>query len=902
MPIPQEVIEHIKQTTDLVALIKGHGVKLRKYGNTYKGLCPFHAEETPSFSVNIKDQLWHCFGCGKGGDAIRFVELKDNISFPEAVQRLGGDSVTEMMSNAKPNNRKPKSPPKPPSKPVTAKAKLIKLLNRCIEFGHTTFTEDNRAMAYLNKRGIDSNELFSDFKVGFTNGTLLNVLPNSGEVINQLKELGILNSKGTELFYGCVTFPLYDLHGEPVGLYGRRLPEFTKGNNAEHLYLPVLQDCSKGLFNRQAAKANNTVILTEAIIDSITLINSGIQNVIPCYGTNGFTANHLELLKQAAVQTAIICFDADDSGKTAATTLAKRLQSEGINAPIVNLPDDQDINDFFLLTANPVAAFQTLIQQTTPEKAAPTTIPDTPVIKTEFGFTVTFATRSYEVRGITKRDSKLKATVKGICQKNGKKRMHVDTVDFYVARSRLYLIKGLSDLFAETARMIEDDLEKLLEIIESYQPDDKATPDKEKINPEDQASAMAFLTNPDLFAEILRDFEIVGYTGEKTNKLLCYIAAISRKMDSPLSIMVQSRSGSGKTFLQDTALSLMPEEDYIKYTRLTDQVLFYKQGNSLAHKILAIEELDGMSGAIYSIRSIQSSKKITIAYTGKDKVTGELTACENTVEGPLMVFITTTQVDIDGETASRFLFISIDETEAMTEKVLSKQRESHTMEGMLNKLKSSAIIKKHQAANRLLKPLYVLNPYATLLTFNSKSLRARRDHTKYLNLILAITYLFQYQRTIHSMQYGDKTVEYVNVTLDDIKKANVIANEILGRCLDELPPPSKALLKLIHQMVMKHSKEQDIKPREYHFTRRNIRDYSRWSDFQVKTHIKQLEELEYLYAAIGKKGKEYIYELVITEELQENSPFLPGLINIEELKKKAEKVGITDNLEGGLPN
>ena len=898
MSIPQEVIEYIKQTTDLVALIKSSGVKLRKYGNTYKGLCPFHSEEKPSFSVNVLEKLWHCFGCDKGGDAIKFVELTDNISFPKAVQKLGGDHVTEMMANTKPDNKKPK----PPAKPATPKTKLIKLLNRCIEFGHTTFTEDNRAMTYLNKRGIDNNELFSDFKIGFTNGTLLNVLPNNGEVTNQLKELGILNSKGTELFYGCVTFPLYDLNGEPSGLYGRRLPEFTKGNNAEHLYLPVLPDSTKGLLNRQAASANKTIILTEAIIDSLTLINAGIKNAIPCFGTNGFTATHMDLLKQAAVETAIICFDADDSGRTAAKSLAQRLQSEGINAPIVNLPDGQDINDFFLLTANPAEAFQALIQQ--PETKAPETptIPDTPVIKTEFGFTVTFATRSYEVRGITQRDSKLKATVKGIIQRSGKKRMHVDTVDFYAARSRLYLIKGLTDLFAENARIIEGDVQRLLEICESYQPEDAEKPDKEVMKEKDKESAMAFLTNPDLFSEILRDFEIVGYTGEETNKLLCYIAAISRKMDSPLSIMVQSRSGSGKTFLQDTALSLIPEEDYIKYTRLTDQVLFYKQGNSLAHKILAIEELDGMSGAIYSIRSIQSSKKITIAYTGKDKVTGELTACENTVEGPLMVFITTTQVEIDGETASRFLFVSIDETEAMTEKVLSKQRESHTMEGMLNKLKSSEIINKHQAANRLLKPLYVLNPYARLLTFNSKSLRARRDHTKYLNLILAITYLFQYQRTIHNMKYGDKTVEYVNVTLNDVEKANMIANEILGRCLDELPPPSKALLKLIHEMVMKHSKDRDIQPREYHFTRRDIRDYSRWSDFQIKTHIKQLEELEYLYAAIGRKGKEYVYELVITEELQENSPFLPGLINIEALKKKAEKAGITDDLEGGLPN
>ena len=198
-------------------------------------------------------------------------------------------------------------------------------------------------------------------------------------------------------------------------------------------------------------------------------------------------------------------------------------------------------------------------------------------------------------------------------------------------------------------------------------------------------------------------------------------------------------------------------------------------------------------------------------------------------------------MDIDGETASRFVFISIDESEQMTKKILAKQRQSQTMEGMISRLKSAKIIKKHQSANKLLEPLHVYQPLCRFLTFTSKSLRARRDHTKYLNLILAITYLYQYQRKIRTMDYSGKTIEYINVTLADIKKANEIANEVLGRSLDELSPPSRNLLKLIQEMVIIHCKEKKIKPEEYHFTRRDIREYSTWSDFQVKTHIRQLK-------------------------------------------------------------
>jgi DNA primase len=404
---------------------------------------------------------------------------------------------------------------------------------------------------------------------------------------------------------------------------------------------------------------------------------------------------------------------------------------------------------------------------------------------------------------------------------------------------------------------------------------------------------LRFLKSPDLLEEIITDLETVGYTGEEMNKLLCYIAAVSRKMDDPLSVMIQSRSAAGKSCLQDAVLSLIPDEDFIKYTRLTDQALFYKDG-SLAHKILAIEELDGMNGAMYSIRTIQSSKKITIAYTGKDPVSGKMKTEENTVEGPLMVFITTTEAEIEGETASRFLFISIDESREMTEKILAKQRHSHTLQGFLGKLKGADIIRKHKNAGRLLRPLKVVNPYAELLTFTSKSLRARRDHTKYLNLIQAIAYLFQYQRKPHTVDYGGETVEYINVTLADIYQANELAAEILGRSLDELSPPSRKLLMLIREMCEERAEEGDA---QYTFLRRDIREYSGWSDFQVKTHIRQLEELEYLYSLTGKKGKEYVYELAYTGGGEDGRPFLIGLVEITQLRKKAAELGIRDDLE-----
>jgi DNA primase len=882
--IEKEKIEAVKAGVDLAALVRSRGIELKKNGKGWFGLCPFHDDKNPSLSVNPDKNLWQCFGCGAAGDAIRFVELFDKVDFKEAVARLSVNG--DRSSAAKSFSLKP-SPP--------LSVKLKKLLSRVIAFYHTAFCEDPRARRYLESRGITDKALYRAHKIGFANGTLLNALPDEGDIYEDLKQLGVLTQKGQEHFYGYATLPLYDMAGDPAGIYGRRIDEMVAGNVPDHLYLPGQR---RGLFNRQAAKGNSEIILTESVIDSLTLINVGIKNTIPSYGTNGFTDDHVAWFKQCAVETVYVCFDADASGKKAAETVSAKLQAEGLRVRPITLPDGQDINSFFSLTAGASVQFKDLLYRADPQAVKKE---KDSYIKTDFGFIATISGRRYEVRGISKADARLKATVKGVKADKSKKRFHVDTVDFYSARSRAFLVKGLCDLFDEEAQSISEDMQRLLELAEGYKHPEEEPATKQEMSDADKQAALSFLKNTRMFDEILADFETIGYTGEPMNKLLCYIAAVSRKMQEPLSVMIQSRSAAGKSFLQDTVLSMIPDEDYIKYTRLTDQALFYKDAKSLAHKILAIEELDGMNGAIYSIRSIQSSKKITIAYTGKDPATGKLKTEENTVEGPLMVFITTTQVDIDGETASRFVFISIDESVEMTEKILAKQRERHTMAGMIKSLESAKVIRKHKNANRLLKPLRVINPYAELLTFTAKSLRARRDHTKYLNLILAVAYLFQYQRKVRTMAHDGKRIEYINVTLADIQRANEIAGEVLGRSLDELSPSSRKLLMLIKQMCEKVCKEKKITPKEYHFSRRHIRDYSGWSDFQVRTHIRQLEELEYIYSTVGKRGKEYVYELVYIGGGEDGKPFLIGLIDMAQLKKKAKKAGIIDdggNYEG----
>ena len=890
--INQEEIEAIKQGVDLVPLIKAYGIELKRIGGNYRGFCPFHEDTLPSFTVNPQYNLWNCFGCGTGGDAIRFIELIDGVDFKEAVRRLADDSP----NTGKSRTRK-KAVKKEPGQPQPPTPAHIKVLERAIDFYHTAFCEDPRGREYLKKRGITDNKLFADHKIGLAAGTLLNVLPEDGDIKKQLQEIGVLNDKGKEHFHGCITLPLYDLAGNPAGIYGRRI----MGKGADHLYLPGPR---RGIFNRQAAKANEhkEIILTEAVIDAATLLAHGFSNAIPCYGVNGLTDDHISLFKQQGVEKIHICFDNDDSGNRGREAVSVRLREEGFAVTSVTLPEHKDINEFFLLTADAKERFAQLLfpsdneqqKQAVKKKREPEPTSREEDSITAEGLTCTREKRFYDVRAISKTGNKLKATVKGIEDHKG--RFHVDTVDFYSARSRSYLVRGLAELFGEEEKTISRDLEKLTELAEQYTAQSaEATETPAEIPEGEKEEALRFLKSPDLLEEIVADIETLGYTGEEMNKLLCYIAAVSRKTDDPLSVMIQSRSAAGKSCLQDAILALIPEDDYIKYTRLTDQALFYRDG-PLAHKILAIEELDGMNGALYSIRTIQSSKKITIAYTGKDPVSGKMQTAENTVEGPIMVFITTTQPEIDGETASRFLFISIDESREMTEKILARQRKAQTLTGILAKLQGTDIVRKHHNANRLLQPVKIANPYGELLTFTSKSLRARRDNTKYLGLIQAIAFLFQYQRKKHRADYGDgKTMEYINVTLGDIDHANKLAAEVLGRSLDELSPPSRKLLMLIRQMCNERAEEGEA---QYTFSRRDIREYSGWSDFQVRTHIKQLEELEYIYSVTGRRGKEYVHELLAKSGGEDGKPFMVGLIDIEQLKEKAEQQGIVDEPTG----
>jgi DNA primase len=879
MKISQDEIDTIKQGVDLVPLMRACGIELRQVGDNYQGLCPFHDDTNPSLFVNPRENLWNCFGCNKGGDNIRFIELFEKVSFNEAAKRLKGDFSGDEL----PQNNKKKEVVNGGKQKLTVQEK--KLIARVIGYYQHSFTEDPKGVDYLKSRGVSTVQSFLDFGVGFVNGSLKNILPEDPEVLTTLKDLGILNKKGNEAFYNCIVFPIHDKDGGIVNLYGRNIDE---KNSVNHLYLAGSRS---GIINRQAIKRSSTIILTEAVIDALTLYDQGFKNVIPAYGVNGLSDDHLSLFSRSGSRTGgvkevYICFDNDKAGKQGATRTADQLKKKGITSYIVELPD-KDITIFF--NRHTPEEFEALLKKANPESVEQSDSlnkrKQTFYAQEEHGFTVGYGLRQYQVKGVQRGDTQLKATIKVAKDVNTKNTpFELTTIDLYSSRSRSWFAKLCAGLFDEPEALLSEDISRLLQLVEEWQPPEEQQ-ETITISKEDKELAMSFLKNPDMFSELLADFCTMGVTGEETNKLVGYLAASSRKLDKPLSVFIQSRSAAGKSTLQDAILSLIPAEDFEKYTRMSDQALFYKEEDSLVHKILAIEEAEGMGGAAYSIRNLQSAKEISVAVTGKHPGTGKMRTEIYKVKGPVCVMITTTATEIDQETASRFIFLTIDESAAMTEAIHGIQREAETLEGLIRLKKQDNITRKHHAAQRLLRPLEVANPYTKHLTYPANTLRSRRDHPKYLGLIRAIAFIQQYQREVKTVEVDGEPMEYIEVTLDDIDRANRLANEVLGQTMDELAKPSRTLLTLAYDMVHELADQRDLGCDQVFFTRRQLREYTGWTDWQIKTHIKQLEEMEYLVARVGHKGKEYSYILNYQGQTEDTDKCNLRLTTVDELKQ-----------------
>jgi DNA primase len=341
---------------------------------------------------------------------------------------------------------------------------------------------------------------------------------------------------------------------------------------------------------------------------------------------------------------------------------------------------------------------------------------------------------------------------------------------------------------------------------------------------------------------------------------------------------VQSTSAAGKSALMEAVLAFVPEEERLRYSAMTGQSLYYLGQTQLKHKILAIAEEEGVRRASYALKLLQSEGELTMASTGKDPATGNLVTQEYRVEGPVMIFLTTTAIEIDEELLNRCLVLSVDEGREQTQAIHRRQRERRMLDGLLASEERTHVRTRQQNAQRLLRPLAVVNPYADQLTFMDDRTRTRRDHEKYLTLIDTITLLYQYQRPIRRTMHRGREIEYIEVTLADIAQANALAHDMLGRSLDELPPQTRRLLQGLCAMVATRMQVDALPRSEVRFSRREARDATAWGDTQLRVHLERLVAMEYLLVHRGQRGQSFVYELLYDGD-GSAAPYLSGLID-----------------------
>ena len=914
MYVSKEAIEEVRRQHDLVTVVQSHGVKLTRKGRNWVGLCPFHDDHEPSLVVNPSRQLWNCFGaCSgngskRGGDVFTFVAKVEGIPFLAALKKLG---YTEPAPHAD-KGRHPVAPAPKAAAPAASSLPRSGLLQRVAKYYQRVFRDGADGPDYLASRGLSDGALFSALQVGYADGTLRRTL--SADQVEALKATGIINVRGRELFAGCVVFPLTLPDEGVVGFYGRHV------KRDQHLYLPGPR---RGVFHWQAMKGASEVILAESVLDAMTLYQAGMRNVSCVYGTQGLTADHEELLQRFRVQRVLLFLDSDTAGRQATEVLSHRLRRLGLAVGDIKLAGANDPNELWVrlgadearrvLTGCVSSAHEELGAAESGRAAAsgagtspPLTVNSTIKEKKEKrgegevpngggpqvsrepggGWEVVIGKRTYRVRGLTATGlDRLRVNLRITEGRH----VHLDTLDLYSHRSRVALVRELAELFSSDEGEMSRELTTLIDTLERLrleQGKDAEAPERIEMTDKEREAALRLLRAPDLIARLGADFEALGCVGETTSLTVGYLATVSRLLDEPLGLMIVSRSGAGKSRLQETLCAMVPDESLMRYTRLTGQALFYQEEHALRHKVLAIDEEAGATEAAYSLRTLQSAQVLTVAATRTDPASGKLKTDEYRVEGPVVILFTTTSPEaMDYETRNRFVQVGVDESDEQTRRILARQRQGDTLAGVLGRESASFTASVHQNAQRLLRPLKVVNPYASSLVYPDRSLQMRREQKKYLTLIKTIALLHQHQRPVKKARRGDAEVEYVEVSREDIVLANHLARQVLGRCLDELAPPTRQLLKHLVNLTRGTGVPGTPAPEKRAggtFTRQDVRRATGWTDWQVRVHLRQLVELEYVVVASGCNGKRMTYELLFDGDPDEDLRYLDGLVDVAE--------------------
>ena len=431
---------------------------------------------------------------------------------------------------------------------------------------------------------------------------------------------------------------------------------------------------------------------------------------------------------------------------------------------------------------------------------------------------------------------------------------------------------------------IEKDLVKIVEYLEEERDKSFSSEGEEvpELTEEEERLGLELLKDPDLFNRIEADMTSLGYVGESANKRLMYLAASSRKLKDPISTIVISQSSGGKSYLVDMTKALLPPEDVLSMTSLSDQALNYFPENGLLHKFLSIGEAVHSDVVDHQMREILSAQELSRLVTVKDEKTGKMVSRLVRNKAIVSAVMTSATGNINPENASRCFVINTDESEEQTRAIHRRQRQKYSLDKLIRKLEENpVIIARHQAAQRMLDQKMIINPFAEHLDFPAAQMRSRRDHERFMDLIASVCYLRQFQKE----EKQDKGYTFIECDLEDYRVAYDIMMKILPSTLSNFPLSANLLYERIRERIRERAKNEGLAFHEVSITQREIREAEGFEHNFVKRNMRTLVEYEYLTMKGGQtRGSRARYSLAQDAPLSFHD--LSLILTPEELEKR----------------
>jgi DNA primase len=853
-------LKYIKQQLSINRVLSHYSLKPDKNNRL---LCPFHNDKNPSLQIYPATNTYCCFSsnCNAGtGDTIQFIQLMEslpaggrNCNKHEALVK----ATALLNGNASLPNAKlfiDETSKVPPSEGF--REAKIAVVTKAFKSFSKALPMTKKAVEYMQSRALD----YKLHEAGFISDRYHHETGRA--LLDSCVKIGLLKAKpagGYNVWAkDCIIFPLKNQENKIISLYGRSISNDT---DQRHFYLSN----RSGLYPGYPSLQTKKLILTESIIDAASLLQQKEITeqfaILSLYGTNGLTDEHIAAIASLPqLEEIILMLNADEPGEVATakhTVTLKQFLPE-VKISKVTLPAGEDVNSVLCLHDD-AKVLSDLIEQReifsfSIEKEKLQQSPTVSKLDTRNAELLIYDNCElyFEILGgikITGLD-RMKVTLK-VQHKEKVNHPQWYSIDLYNQVQREQTINNVAETLELSSQQTTNTFINLITELESHrikkiealQPKEKA---QHEITAAARQAAVNELKKPKLLQRTGQLIQQCGIVGEEENSLIAYLVYTVRKQLVPLHVMFLGSSGSGKTYLQERISELIPEEDKLEITQITENALYYFKQEELKNKLLLIEDLDGAMTVFYPLRELQTKRRISKTVTLKDSK-GNLKTITLTVEGPVCVSGCTTKEKIYEDNANRCILLYTDQGRDQDKRI--NEYQTKLSAGEVNKERESRYKELFKNMQRVLRPINIINPYAKFIELPEQVFKPRRTMTLLLGFIEAITFYHQYQREVKKDSNGQL---YIETNIEDIEAAFTLLKDVLFSKSDELTAATRSFFEKLKQHLTDNKLES--------FTPQQIRKAFRIEPRTIQRYIRELKQYGLVKPVSGfkhRRGFEY---------------------------------------------